>query len=156
MGLKVKAVCDSGPLIHLLEIGAIKALSVFSIVVPPEVKNEVKKLPANVSVEHDFDNDFAFFLQNQFDLGLAESQCIALSKTHKIQLFLTDDLDARTASKQLGLEPHGTIGILLKAYKNTVFTKTQAIELVKKIKTNSTLYITSDLIEFVVEEIKTH
>lgn len=156
MGTKIKAVCDTGPIIHLREIGAEKALSIFSIITSPSAKEEVKMLPKKVFVENDFDNDFASFVKNQFDLGLAESQCIALAKSKKIQLFLTDDLDARTTAKSLGLDPHGTAGVLLKAFKEKIFSKKQAIELVKKLKTHSTLYITSDLIEYILQEIEKH
>ena len=139
MGIKVNAVCNTGPIIHLREIGAEKALSVFSIIVPPAVKEEVKRLPEKITIVNDFDNDFAAFLQNQFALGLAESQCIALCKTKKIPLFLTDDLDARTTAKELGFDPHGTIGVLLKAFRHKIFSKKQTVEFVKKLK-SSKLY----------------
>ncbi len=156
MGPKIKAVCDSGPFIHLSEIGALRSLSAFNIVIPPAVKEETRALSKRIKVHNQFDNNIVQILQNEFGLDLAESQCIALAKTSKISLFLTDDLDARTAAKQLGLEPHGTVGILLKAYRQKIFSKKQTIEFVQKIKTKSTLYITTDIIQFILAEIEKH
>ncbi len=154
MGPKIKAVVDSGPFIHLKEIGAQKALSIFTVLVPPAVTEEIQSLSRTATVNHYFDNNLVQILQNEFGLGLAESQCIALAKAGKISLFLTDDLDARTTAKELGLEPHGTIGILLKAYRKKVFTKKQLVLFVRKLKTHSTLYITSDLVNYIREQIE--
>ncbi|MBI4210988.1 MAG: hypothetical protein HY544_05820 [Candidatus Diapherotrites archaeon] len=153
MGPEVKAVADSGPIIHLREIGALKALGIFKIIIPPAVNEEIRGRPPKAAVNAGFDNNLAQILQNEFELALAESQCIALAKAQSIRLFLTDGLDARTTAKEMGLEPHGTVGILLKAYRKRVFSKKETIELVKKLKTHSTRYITSDITNYTVEEI---
>ncbi len=154
MGPKVKAVADSGPIIHLREIGAEKALSVFSVVVPPAVAQEVKGAALHATIDSNFDNNLVQILQNEFNLGLAESQCIALAKARNIQLLLTDDLEARTTAKNLGLEPHGTVGILLRAYHVGIFSKKQSIGFVQWLKSDSTLYITTDLILHIIREIE--
>lgn len=154
MGPKIKAVVDSGPFIHLKEIDAQKALTIFTVLVPPAVTEEIQSLSRTATVNHHFDNNLVQILQNEFGLGLAESQCIALAKAEKIPLFLTDDLDARTTAKELGLEPHGTVGILLKAYRKKVFTKNQVVLFVQKLKTHSTLYITSDLVNYILQQIE--
>ncbi|MFH0954987.1 MAG: hypothetical protein V1777_02700 [Candidatus Micrarchaeota archaeon] len=154
MGPKIKAVVDSGPLIHLNEIGAVAALSIFDCVSPPAVQEEVRQIPNFVKIKSGFETDLVQILQNEFALGLGESECIALAKTEKIPLFLTDDLDARTTAEQFDLEPHGTVGILLKAYKKKIFSKKQTVEYVQKLKTHSTLYITTDLIRFILDELQ--
>ncbi|MDO8625633.1 MAG: hypothetical protein Q7R47_06120 [Candidatus Diapherotrites archaeon] len=154
MGPQIKAVSDTGPLIHLREIGALDALKIFSIIVPPEVKEELKTIPKGIVVQDGFDNDLVSILINTYRLDLAESQAIALAKTLRINLFLTDDLDARTTAAKLGLEPHGTIGILLKAYRHNIFSKQQTIQFIQRLKTDSTLFITSDLIKYILQEIE--
>ncbi len=153
MGPKIKAVVDAGPIIHLREVGAEKALSIFSLFTTSGVNEEVRSLPKGVKVLDNYDKNIVSALQNEFSLGLGEGGCIALAKAEGIQLFLTDDLDARTTSISFGLEPHGTVGILLKAYKKRVFSKKQAIEFVRKLKSSSTLYITSELIDYIIAEI---
>ncbi|VVC00300.1 Uncharacterised protein [uncultured archaeon] len=153
MGPKIKAVTDTGPIIHLREIGAEKALSAFRLLAPPAVSLETK-IPGSVKISRNFDRNIAQILQNEFGIGIAESQCIALAKSEKISIFLTDDLDARTAAKEFGLEPHGTIGIILKAYRQKIFSKKDAIALIYKMKTRSTIYITQDLISHIILEIE--
>ncbi len=154
MGPKIKAIIDSGPLIHLKEIGAQKALSVFDLSTVGEVLAEVKALPVGVKEKSGFDNNLVQLLQNEFGLGIAEGQCIALAKATGTKIFLTDDLDARTTAISLGLEPHGTVGILLKAYRQKVFSRAEAIGFVEKLKTGSTLYITTELVQYILGQIR--
>ncbi len=153
MGTQVKAVIDSGPLIHLAEIGAEKALSLFSLSAPPAVIDETGAPYVHVRVKSTFDRDLAQILQAKFSLGIAESQCIALAKVEKTPIFLTDDLDARTTAKQMGLEPHGTVGILAMAYRKKIFSGKATVQFLRKIKIQSTLYITDEILRFAIREI---
>ncbi|HLC93376.1 MAG TPA: nucleic acid-binding protein [archaeon] len=155
MGPKIIAVIDAGPLIHLAEIGALKALEAFSLITPGGVVEEVRSFPGGIKVVDNYDKNLVSALQNEFSLGLGESQCIALAKAEKIVIFLTDDLDARTTALSLGLEPHGTIGILLKAFKLGLLGKKDAIEFVKRLKSSSSLYITSELVGYILQKIET-
>jgi len=154
VGLKVNAVIDAGPLIHLREIGAEKALSIFDLLTTQGVVEEVRSVPEKVKISNNFDKNLVAILQNDFSLGLGECQCIALAKAEKIPLLLTDDLDARTTALSLGLEPHGTVGIILKAYRSKVFSKSEALSFLMRLKSSSTLYITSGLIKYIVAQIE--
>src|SRR3989344_9564974 len=155
MGPKIKAVIDAGPSLHLVEIGAERALHVFSLITPSGVVEEVRVMPKGITVVDNYDKNLVSALQNEFSLGLGESECIALAKAEKISIFLTDDLDARTTALSLGLEPHGTIGILLKAFKLGLLGKKDAIEFVKRLKSSSSLYITSELVGYILQKIAT-
>lgn len=162
---KLRAVLDSGPLIHLDEIGALSALSIFDAVfVAPGVREEIAPLletvPAKVSKRLKFatlsgkDKDFSRVLSENYGIGLAEAEAIAVCKKEGIGLFLTDDLQARTTATSLGIEVHGTIGILLRAFRTGILPKETTISLVKSIPDQSSLFITSDLVEFVLAEIE--
>ncbi|MDP2666894.1 MAG: hypothetical protein Q8P05_05350 [Candidatus Diapherotrites archaeon] len=154
MAKKRIAVLDAGPYIHLKEIGALKALTIFELNVPLEVLDEVKSLDG-ISCTHPpvKNKSMIGILSTQYELGLGESAAIALCKEKNIDLLLTDDLDARTVAQKLDLQPHGTIGILLRAYREKVFTKKETMVFVRKLKTDSTIYITNNLIEYILKEI---
>ena len=53
------------------------------------------------------------------DLKLDEGELEALTLCDrlKVRTFLTDDLDARDAGKQLGFEVHGSVGVIARAYR---------------------------------------
>lgn len=56
-------------------------------------------------------------------------------------------------AEELGLEPHGTVGMLLKAYRQKIYSKKQSIEFIRGLKTKSTLYITTDIILGIIDEV---
>lgn len=156
----VKAVSDSGPFIHLHEAKALSSLDIFeSVLIPPEVESElgevqrfgnrVKKVELTSSSK-----EKAYIFSEKFSLDLGESEALALAKQINITIFLTDDLEAREAANYLSLEPLGSIGIIIASYKKKIISKKHCIKLVKNLKTNSTLFITQDLIDYAIEKIK--
>jgi predicted nucleic acid-binding protein len=156
-----KVVSNTGPILHLSEIKLSKALEIFQkILIPEEVSNELKKhkafLPKIVSIKplsaESKDKTKAF--ANEYDLDLGESQAIALALQEKADYFITDDLDAREVAKRLNLEVHGTIGIILRAFREKLIERKEAISKIKELQTSSTLYITNDLIESIIGEIE--
>ena len=93
-------------------------------------------------------------MTNEYNLDLGEAEAISLALQEKVDYFLTDDLDARQIAKEFKLETHGTIGIILRAFKEKIISKEKTIEKIKELKTNSSLFITQDLISEVVESVK--
>jgi len=75
------------------------------------------------------------------------------SPTEDISLFFTDDLDARFVALSLGLTVHGSVGILLRAFRKKMLTKEGVISKVRMLETQSSLFITRDLIIFIIKEI---
>lgn len=115
-------VCDTGPLIHLSEAEAIHLLKpVGDILIPPAVATELKrnfskwKLPGWIQVQPLNTNNKAqtkIWIQNDLiDPGEAEAIGLALQK--QSDWLLTDDAEARQLAESLGLEVHGSIGLLL-------------------------------------------
>ena len=156
-----KAVSNTGPIIHLTEINLIKALNIFqSITIPEEVKKELIKnnvpIPKRIKITKlkPESKDKTKILTNEYNLDLGEAEAISLALQEKVDYFLTDDLDARQIAKEFKLETHGTIGIILRAFKEKIISKEKTIEKIKELKTNSSLFITQDLISEVVESVK--
>ncbi|KXB00903.1 hypothetical protein AKJ45_00970 [candidate division MSBL1 archaeon SCGC-AAA261F19] len=157
MGVE-KAVSDSGPIIHLSQIDRIQALQITKrLLIPSEVKSELERGDPPIRVG-DFDwievidlkgrgNDMAASLAREYGLGLGEAEAITLSIEEDISLIFTDDLDARTAAKRYDLEPHGSIGILLRAYREGLLPEEETIESIQKLHSTSSLYLTLDLVK---------
>ena len=157
-----KVISDTGPLIHLSEIDLIKALDAFKeIYIPEEVNNELKRNRIDKNV---FNNvkianlgpkfkDVAEIMVNKFSLDLGEAQAIALSLQEKADYFLTDDLGARTVANAHNIEAHGTVGIILRAFREKIINKKLALEKINELYTSSSLFITRDLIDQIIKSI---
>ncbi len=158
--MESKAVSDTGPIIHLTEINSLNVLGIFSkVIIPKEVENELKKnktaIPSKIKVA-EIDSDFKDkikILVNQHDLNLGEAEAIVLALQEKTDYFLTDDLDARQVAKEFNISVHGTVGLILRAFKEKIIDKGSAINKAKELKTKSTLFITQDLIDEIIKAI---
>jgi predicted nucleic acid-binding protein len=155
-----KAVSDTGPILHLYEINLLNSLEIFSkVFIPDEVFKELHRnkvtIPNNIeilSIKPEW-KDSVKILTNQHNLDLGESQAIALAMQLKADFFITDDLDARNVAKNFNLEVHGTLGIILRSFRDKIIDKDTALNKVRELYSLSTLFITSDLIEKIIKEI---
>ena len=154
----MKAVSNAGPLIHLDEIKALKALEIFTrVAIPPAVDKEtskIKKTRINVVQLSGEAKNLAKMLMIEYNIDLGEAEAIALAASTGTKTFLTDDLAARDAAKTQGLEPHGTLGIITRALREGIISKAEAIEKIEELHKNSTLFLTKDLIDWIKEEIE--
>jgi len=157
-----KAVFDAGPLIHLQQIGSLSVLRLFGkILISNQVRQELRggfPLPKNCSVvELDGKSkDMAKLVSERYEVGLGEASAIALAKQQGIKLLFTDDLGARDAAKRVGLEPHGTLAIITRNYRESVVSKKEALSCLEKLHADSTLYLTMDLLEWTRKQIETY
>ena len=156
-----KAVSNTGPIIHLTEINLIRILTIFqNITIPEEVEEELIKnkvsIPKKIKITQlrPESKDKTKILTNEYNLDLGEAEAISLALQEKSDYFLTDDLGARQIAKEYNIETHGTIGIILRAFKERLIGREITIEKIKELKTNSSLFITQDLISAVVESVK--
>lgn len=160
MSSKQVAVSDTGPVAHLSEIAAISALSVFKeVIIPPEVHNEIRQLghqakTLKLVALSASSNDLTKILAAKYGLDLGEAEGIALAVQERIGLFLTDDLAARDTAKDYDLEPHGTLGILLRAFREGKLSRADAVMKVNLLYEKSTLYITKDLVIWIIKQIE--
>lgn len=159
-----KAVSDTGPIIHLSEINLINSFDIFSeLIIPKEVEKELKsnKIPIFkrikiLKISPDF-KDKIKILTNQENLDLGEAFAIVLAMQEKVNYFLTDDLDARNIAIKYNLQVHGTIGIILRAFREKIIDKKTAIKKVNELYEKSSLFITKDLVDNIliaIEEFK--
>ncbi|MBI5177610.1 hypothetical protein HY995_06020 [Candidatus Micrarchaeota archaeon] len=155
------AVFDAGPLIHLKEIGALGTLALFTkVVLSGQVRDELLdfSLPKNCAVV-ELDGrakDMAKIVAESLGLGLGEASAIALAKQKRVRLFFTDDLGARDAAKRFNLEPHGTLAIITRAYRENLSSKAEAISFLEKIHSGSSLYVTTDLVAWARKQIESY
>ena len=156
-----KVVSNTGPILHLHEINLLKALNIFThILIPHEIESELRKnkviFPSKIKIvvlENDFKDKAKIFV-NQYDLDLGEAEAIALALQEKADYFLTDDLDARQVAKGYHVEVHGTIGMILRSFREKIISKNIAIEKVRELKSKSSLFITQDLIDEAIKSIQ--
>lgn len=117
-------VCDTGPVLHLLEIDALDILGrLGEVFIPPAVEREMashvaswdKRRPKWLHVKA-LDTraaDESVALQASGILHAGESESLELAKSLKSDWYLTDDAAARVLATSLGIEVHGTLGIVL-------------------------------------------
>ena len=146
-------VCDTGPLLHLDEASAIYLLEpAGQILIPPLVSQELANrmaLPGWVNIEglNRSAQAKASEWSHREDLDSGEAEAIALAMQVKSDWFLTDDALAREFSESLGLETHGSIGVLLWAIaEGYVQDRNDAHELLNNL-INSSLWISARVVE---------
>ncbi len=153
------ACSDTSPVLHLYEINRISLLKMFSkIFISNLIKDELIRykildLPKQFEVK-DVNNDQIILIAKKYDLDFGESSVIWLCKSLDIPLLLTDDLDARETAFELGIRPVGTVGIIMRGFREKIIDKNTTIGILKNLHKNSTLFITPELISFAIEEIK--
>ncbi len=162
MGKIDRAVFDAGPFIHLLEIEGVSLFGLFnSIQTTEEIVNECKpKLLQFPNVTLTFlsgqSKDFAKYLIEQHSLDMGEATTLALCRQEKIKLFFTDDLEARHVANSLGFEAHGSISIILRAFRENIISKQEAKEKVNQLYTQSSLFLTKNLVNWILKEIDSY
>ena len=115
-------VSDTGPLLHLVEAQALHLLrQVGDLHVPPQVVAEMTyrlsawQAPGWITIDalaasHAAE---ATAWQQAGLLDAGEAEAIALACQLRANWFLTDDAAARLFATELGLETHGSLGVVL-------------------------------------------
>lgn len=115
-------ICDTGPLLHLNEAGALGLLRLAGrVLIPPAVATEFRqnaarpKLPTWVKVitlDRSTKAQSYEWVENQI-VDAGEAEAIGLALQIRPDWFLIDDAQARQHAETLGLECHGSIGLIL-------------------------------------------
>lgn len=120
-----RLLADTGPLLHLHEAEAIHLLPLLgTVAVPPLVLSELRAhapalwpgvLPHWLKVESlsPAAQQRARAWQQAGLLHRGEAEAVALALDFKPDWFLTDDAAARLMAESLGMEAHGSLGIVL-------------------------------------------
>ncbi|RLF32866.1 MAG: hypothetical protein DRN07_04015 [Thermoplasmata archaeon] len=63
-------------------------------------------------------------------------------------------LAARTATEAEDLEPHGSVGVILRAFREGILTENRVVKLLQNLESESTLFITHSLIQQAIKAVK--
>lgn len=160
---KIKhAVFDAGPFIHLAEIQRLHLLALFQrLLTTREISGECHRIKRFLDALKQLEikelsptsKDLAKYFTERYDLQLGEATGIALCRQENMRLFFTDDLDARDVAKALGLEPHGTLAILVRSYREKRITLIEAKKAVDDLYQRSSLFFTKDLSDWTIQQL---
>jgi predicted nucleic acid-binding protein len=141
-------ICDTGPLLHLSEAKILHILHLAGeVFIPPVVAKEFEqnasgiKLPDWVKVQELDEPNRKKALEWKHQIDEGESAAIALTMQMQAEWLLSDDAIARQFAESLGLEIHGSIGLLLWAIANRhVENEDEALKFLNALA-NSSLWI---------------
>lgn len=163
----IAAVADAGPLIHLHEINQFSLLQIFSPLHIPDAvwfetvgqdrltQDDVAQLDhvERVSLSQ---SDVDQFIQEDHleELHAGESQCLFLCQHIHVPTILTDDLAVRDAARQLQMTPVGSLGIVVRAYRQGLMTMTEAEHIITQLYDVSSLFVTRTIVELAIEQLR--
>ena len=164
---KISVVSDTGPLIHISEIDSINLLKYFNNIYVPEsvrleyIKHRKSSDPdafelENINLNKVKDIEVKKFIDKYelLKLHLGEKECLYLCRKLYINLILTDDLAVRDTAKKLDITPVGSIGVIIKSFKENIISLSQAEKYIINLYEISSLYVTKTIVELVIEELR--
>ena len=160
------AVADSGPLIHLTQIGSLAFLRLFAQIHVPQMvwsetvgKGRVMEkdifILGNTKMEYPDQTEVIRFVKDNAleDLHAGERESLYVCQQTGVNLVLTDDLAVRKAAKRLKVTPVGSLGIVIRAYKAGLISLEEATQRISDLQTTSTLFVTCAIVELAIEEL---
>jgi predicted nucleic acid-binding protein len=120
----IRIVCDTGPLLHLLEAESLALLGrAGRVYIPPSVQSELLAHHSRwtaerpdwveiVPLESAFAGEALAWVRSKL-LDQGEAEALALCAQLSADWFLTDDTAARMIAQGQDLEVHGSLGIVL-------------------------------------------
>ncbi len=161
---KIIVIADAGPIIHLDELNSLELVSDFDkVIVPETVWHEVQhhRPQALLHTKVNLIRHRAEYFSPQvnaltpfYTLHAGEQEALHLCCEFKNSLLLTDDTAARLAAKNLGVIAHGTLGILVRAIRQQSRSKSEILELLRAIPTQTSLYIRASFLAEVISDIE--
>jgi predicted nucleic acid-binding protein len=157
-------VCDTGPLIHLDELGCLDLLADFKNVVlfgsvVEEIENHrpialTAKLPFKILPAQNFSEERLAAMCRIFSLDRGETQSLIIMESRPDAIFLTDDASARMVAERMGFMVHGTIGILVRAIRRKQKRPGEILSILSSIPSRSTLFIKTALLKEITARIR--
>ena len=161
----VKAVSNSGPIIHLSEVNCFDALQIADIIIPSAVYSEVTRYDKPGSNElrnshipvirlDEEEKIFARRLCSAYGIDTGEAEAITLCVSRRYGLFFTDDSDARDIGELYDIEVHGTAGIVARAHHLGLLNYEETRQVIHDLHERSSLYMTKRVYRIVMELIE--
>ncbi len=149
------AVCDSGPLTHLWQIGAWTVFGTFeAIYIADQVAQEVREHVMLDQMEDRADCVCHVHTVSRYEIEIsrkglpleapfhdADLSVLALAQRLAPNLVLTDDLVLRRAIEAQGQVPMGSVGLLLRGYKAGLLDAQSLDRAIDGLFAHSTLYL---------------
>lgn len=148
-------VTDTGPLLHLHQIGVMDLLAhLGSVHVTPTVLRELQRhvpgflvngLPSWLSAAQPLPASLRIASQwvNAQVLDSGEAEALAFAQEIKADLFITDDTAARTLGESLGLQVRGSLGVILFAEANGHLDQATSLRILDDLEQTSTLWMSA-------------
>ncbi len=162
-------VSDTGPLLHLTEIGCSHLLTIFSnLMISPQVEAELvqyrirehikKVLGDHLTIANVEPHEIKIQQQNLtgFQIQLTDMSVVILTSKYKPEITLTDDLELRKVLEHQEHTVTGSIGILIRAFKTQRLTQTELITHLDQLFDDSTLYLSREFYVHVQNLINQH
>lgn len=157
-------IVDAGPLIHLDELDCLDLLSdVAPLIVPEQVWGEVIRHrpdldPSRVSGLSIISGVFTpserlLIFVDTLGLDAGETAALALAEQQTPRMFLTDDSAARFAAEAQGLRVHGTVGLIVRAVRRGLRSRSEVLALLSGIPDRSSLHLSCRLLDEVIAHI---
>jgi predicted nucleic acid-binding protein len=160
---RLAAVSDTGPLIHLAEIGCLALLTIFEeLHIPEGVWLEADR-PSTIRTDLTFAKRHVLPRDeiNRFtaDHGLeklqaGERESLLLCSKLTVPVLLTDDLAVRRTAKAHGLTPVGSLGIIARAHYMGRITSDAAEKHLRELYTVSSLFVTETIVDLAIERLR--
>jgi len=152
-----QVVCDTGPILHLLEIKRVDLLSfVGRTHIPSAVAQEldlhfsewIQNKPEWIIITPLSTTSYAQAVswQSAKILHGGEAESLALAHQTSCEWYLTDDAAARIYASSFGLEVHGTLGVILWAAAKGKLDRFEADSLFDKLVRDSSLWISPRIV----------
>lgn len=140
----MRVVSDADVIIHLSRLEKLSLLqSLYNEVAVPEyVKSEIL-IKENAEIQRAFNSFLKVFstsktkaevIAKEHNIHIGEAHVKLLGEELKAALFLSNERRVRKAAKEEGFTVVGTIGIILKAIKNGLIDRADAVALLEKMK----------------------
>ena len=160
-------VSDTTPIISLLKAERLDLLSELfgEILIPEAVLREltsnrdyqgeaqIVETSSYIRVVTVDDKEYVATIRQIAGLDEGESEAIAYADRNKVDYILMDEAKARETAKNLKILVMGSIGVLIRANKNGILSKSDVADALNKIK-QSGQYISDDLIKTALEAIE--
>jgi predicted nucleic acid-binding protein len=156
-------VSDADVLIHLSKLEKLSLLQSLykEVAIPEYIKSEIlikedtelEKVLKSFLKVFTISKDKAQDLAKKHNIHVGEAHVKVLGEKLKATLFLSNERKVRKAAKEEGFAVVGTIGIILKAMKSGLISKSEATFLLEKMKAQD-FRIHPDILKKAIEAVK--
>ncbi len=159
-------VADTGPLLHLAEIGRMEMITIFGrVLVSSLIARELREYGVAASLGqlgklmhirrvHNSEAEAAQSRLPQFRIGVEDASCLILAERTDIRVVLTDDFELRMAVKAQGRQPVGSIGVLVKNFVLRRINEAEFRGAVEMLLNESTLFISRSFRQYVRSKVE--